>query len=70
MFTTKDLILLDYFSIVSATPALYELKSKNTGHLWKLIKVGNMYELLHKHKEKDKYHHQTDVGSPYPYWHV
>ena len=65
MFTTKDPIFMDYFTILAATPALYELKSNNTGHFWKLIKMGNVYRMMHKHNEKDKYHYQTDTGNLY-----
>jgi hypothetical protein len=58
MFTQNDLIsMTDYFCIISTnTKFQYELMSKNTLHYWKILKVGDYYNLYHKHCAKHSYH--------------
>ncbi len=35
MFTTDDMLSLDYFDVLSCKDGDWELQSKNTGHCWK-----------------------------------
>lgn len=66
MFTTKTMLSLDYFSVLSKSrKGDWELQSKNTGHCWKLIYDKNGYYMYHKHHQQDPYHYQTDVGNIY-----
>ena len=64
MFTTDDMLSLDYFSVLSSTESGdWELQSKNTEHCWKLVYDNNGYSMYHKHHIEDPYHYQTDVGN-------
>ena len=64
MFSTRDMLSLDYFSVLSTTESGdWELQSKNTRHCWKLVYDNRGYSLYHKHHIEDSYHYQTDVGN-------
>lgn len=65
MFTTKDMISMDYFTIFSSKQTFYELMSNNTGHCWQLIKEKGTFFIMHKHHIEDKYHYQTALGTLY-----
>lgn len=64
MFTRKEEQLLhdSYFSIIRETEQYVEVRSKNTGHCWNILK--NTFEakqhviLYHKHTEQAKYYHK------------
>lgn len=64
MFTRKEEQLLhdSYFSIIRETEQYVEVRSKNTGHCWNILK--NTFEakqqvtLYHKHAEQTKYYHK------------
>lgn len=57
--TEYELLSLPYFNTVSRDPDRYEVQSKNTGHFWALIPDRGGIRLLHKYREKDRYHLQT-----------
>ncbi len=64
MFTTTDMLSLDYFNVLSSTDSGdWELQSKNTGHCWKLISDHSGYSMYHRHHIEDDYHYQTDIGN-------
>ena len=66
MFTTLDMLSLDYFNILDiGATGNWELQSKNTGHCWKLEYEDNGYSMYHKHHIEDDYHYQTDIGNIY-----
>ncbi len=64
MFSTKDMLSLNYFSVLSKSASGdWELQSKNTAHCWKLVHDNNGYSIFHKHHIEDPYHYQTDAGN-------
>ena len=68
MFTTDDMLSLNYFTVISSNKnGDWELQSNNTGHCWKLIYDNGAYYLYHKHHVEDEYHYQTAVGSLYDF---
>lgn len=65
MFSTHDMLSLDYFDVLSCKDGDWELQSKNTGHCWKLDHDNDGYFLYHKHHLEDVYHYQTAIGNIY-----
>ncbi len=66
MFTTEDMLSLDYFNVLSQDEeGNWELQSKNTEHCWKLVYEHRGYSMYHKHHIEDNYHYQTDIGNIY-----
>lgn len=68
MFTSKDMLSLDYFNVLSSDDkGNLELQSRNTGHCWMLVHDGHGYSMYHKHLITDNYHYQTEVGNIYDF---
>lgn len=66
MFTTKDMLSLNYFNVLFNDEfGSWELQSKNTEHCWRLDFDGYGYTMFHKHHIEDEYHYQTDIGCIY-----
>ena len=64
MFTTDNMLALDYFNVLSSTEkGDWELQSKNTEHCWKLIHDHEGYSMYHKHHLEDQYHYQSEMGN-------
>ena len=70
MFSDKEKAIMNitYFNRVHEGNAIYELQSICTGHFWAIIPVelnrkGIYYMLLHKYREQDCYHLQTNCNS-------
>ncbi len=63
MFTSKDLLSLSYFVVMSNDNNSFELQSKNTEHCWKIVEEKDWYVLYHKHHSEDPYHFQTSFGT-------
>lgn len=74
MFSSKELDLFNipYFEVVSdiedrAADTLIEIKSKNTGHYWRLHKKKNISKgkrtvvIYHKHDVNDDYHRHYET---------
>jgi hypothetical protein len=64
MFTSKDLLSMSYFTILSNQNNAFELQSKNTEHCWKIVEQQKeWFVLYHKHHIEDNYHFQTSFGT-------
>ena len=69
MFTNKDKEMLGnpYFKILTQTPIMYEVQSKNTGNYWVIFPLQDRRQkyvrLLHKYKKNDDYHEQSITGT-------
>lgn len=67
MFTAEDISRIDrtYFEVIRADARSVELKSKNTGHYWRVIseydfaKHRYLCMIEHRHKSRYPYHKQT-----------
>ena len=59
MFTTEDLLSLDYFTVLQEGEEQIEIQSNNTRHCWKIVFNGpGFYVLYHKHHIDDPFHYQ------------
>ena len=59
MFTTEDLLSLDYFTVLQEGEEQIEIQSNNTRHSWKIVFNGpGFYVLYHKHHIDDPFHYQ------------
>lgn len=65
MFTSTEyeIMTLPYFNVINDSPDFFEIQSKNTGHFWAIMPLGNYVRLYHKYKKSHKYHFQTDTMS-------
>lgn len=65
MFSKTDIEImsLPYFDVIGANNEAFELRSKNTGHFWKIFPEGVGYRLMHKYHLEDPYHYQIYMDS-------
>lgn len=45
-----------YFDILASEPEKLLLRSRNTGHIWKITREEDCIRLWHKHCERDPFH--------------
>lgn len=53
---TVNRIAPDYFIVLRSDPDRLLLRSKNTGHFWRITAEEDCIRLWHKHREKDPFH--------------
>lgn len=64
MFTSKNLLSLPYFTLLSSDENHIELQSNNTKHCWFIdLSTKTFYTLMHKHHMDDEYHIQSAFPS-------
>lgn len=51
-----DKIAPGYFDILGSGPDKLLLRSRNTGHIWKITREDDCIRLWHKHRERDSFH--------------
>lgn len=70
MFTKKEIEMMSisYFTVIGRNESMYELRSRRSGQIWGILPISLegervYFKLLHKYKEEENYHFQTDCGS-------